>query len=109
MDWGSGAKKGWSTPGERAGPSLPDDTYPRLGSALRPGDIVKPNIKLGYLAALFCAVIAPVALAAQQTAADPFIWLEDIDGKRSMDWVNAHNASTVAELTASPLYQAIYD
>ena len=65
--------------------------------------------KLGYLAFLACSAILPAALTAQQAATDPFIWLEDIDGQKSMDWVNAHNASTVAELSASPLYQSIYD
>ena len=70
---------------------------------------MKPSIKLGHIAIVLCAAIAPVVLASQQTAADPFIWLEDVDGKRSMDWVNAHNASTVAELSALPLYQSIYD
>jgi prolyl oligopeptidase len=64
---------------------------------------------LGLFAVLSCSAIVPVALAAQQTSTDPFIWLEDIDSKRSMDWVNAHNASTVAVLGTTPLYQAIYD
>ena len=63
MDWGRGAKKGWSTPGERAGPSLPRDAYPRLIQLCVREDIVKPNIKLGYLAVLFCAAIDPVVLA----------------------------------------------
>jgi prolyl oligopeptidase len=57
---------------------------------------------------LLCAATAPAVLAAQQTSTDPFMWLEDVDGKRSMDWVNAHNASTVTELTNSPLYQPLY-
>src|SRR5688572_13359910 len=68
------------------------------------------------LVALFCcSAIVPPTLAAQQTATaqqsstDPFIWLEEIDAKRSMDWVNAKNAATVAELGSTPLYQALYD
>ena len=64
---------------------------------------------LRFLAFLSLAAIAPATLAAQQASADPFIWLEDVNGQRSMDWVNAHNASTVAELTASPVYQSIYN
>jgi len=62
-----------------------------------------------FFALLSCSSIVPAAVAAQQTASDPFIWLEDIDGKRSMDWVNAKNTATVAVLGASPLYQPIYD
>ena len=65
--------------------------------------------RLGFFTLLSCSAILPVALTAQQASADPFIWLEDIDGQRSMDWVNAHNASTVAELSALPMYQSIYD
>ncbi|MDQ6768632.1 MAG: prolyl oligopeptidase family serine peptidase [Gemmatimonadota bacterium] len=63
-----------------------------------------------FLSSLFfCAGMAPRALIAQQAATvDPYIWLEDVDAKKSMDWVNAHNASTVAELTGSPLYQPLY-
>jgi prolyl oligopeptidase len=82
---------------------------------------VKLHSWLRALAVLFWSAIAPCTLTAQQngqsatapstqpTAADPFIWLEDVNGQRSMDWVNAHNASTVAELTASPVYQSIYN
>src|SRR5947209_3683743 len=47
--------------------------------------------------------------AAQTSGDDPFTWLEDVEGKRSMDWVNARNAATLAELTRNPLYQSFYD
>ena len=54
--------------------------------------------------------LSPRATAAQQAQPDdPFVWLEDVEAKRSMDWVNAKNAATVAELTHSPLYQPLYD
>src|SRR5690349_9714427 len=43
------------------------------------------------------------------SADDPFVWLEDVEGARSMAWVNAKNAATVAELTRAPLYQVLYD
>ena len=72
----------------------------------------RPTASLGLLTLLLCSATAPVLLRAQTAAAtattDPFIWLEDVDAQRSMDWVNAHNASTVAELTKSPLYQPLY-
>src|SRR5213080_5511247 len=51
----------------------------------------------------------PQQSAAPQVSDDPFVWLEDIDGQRSMDWVNAKNAATIAALTRSPLYQPFYD
>src|SRR5213080_2026004 len=51
----------------------------------------------------------PQQSAAPQLSDDPFVWLEDIDGQRSMDWVNTKNAATIAALTRSPLYQSFYD
>jgi len=81
-----------------------------------------PSTRSIFLASLLLfSATAPRALSAQQTgqqaaqspaqptASDPFIWLEDVDGKRSMDWVNSHNAATVAVLGTTPLYQSIYD
>src|SRR5881296_3664054 len=48
-------------------------------------------------------------VAAQQPSDDPFLWLEDVESQRSMEWVNAKNAATIAALTRSPLYQSFYD
>ena len=48
-------------------------------------------------------------VAAQQPSDDPFVWLEDVEAQRSMEWVNAKNAATIAALTRSPLYQTLYD
>lgn len=55
------------------------------------------------------ALFAPPASAQQATTPDPFIWLEEVEGKRAMDWVRAKNAATEAVLTKTPLYQPIYD
>jgi len=63
-----------------------------------------------FLALLF--VWCPVASAhphQQQVPADPFLWLEDVNSKRSLDWVTAHNAATVAALTSAPEYPALYE
>jgi prolyl oligopeptidase len=39
---------------------------------------------------------------------DPFVWLEDIDGPRSMDWVRAENAKTLGVLGQDPRYSGLY-
>ncbi len=39
---------------------------------------------------------------------DPYIWLEEVQSERAMDWVNAHNAETVKRLEADPRYQVNY-
>ncbi|MFN2448598.1 MAG: S9 family peptidase, partial [Candidatus Baltobacteraceae bacterium] len=40
--------------------------------------------------------------------ADPFLWLEDKDGARSMAWVHAQNARTLPVLERDPHYAALY-
>jgi prolyl oligopeptidase len=44
--------------------------------------------------------------AAQQ--ADPFIWLEEVEGRAALEWVEARNASTVTELGRHPFYEPIF-
>lgn len=52
-------------------------------------------------------IFAPTVRAAQQEDAvtkdkasqDPFLWLEDVDGKKSLDWVRAQNDRSLKELT----------
>lgn len=64
------------------------------------------------LAALACLAPAasakpaahPVHKASASTAADPFRWLEDIDSKRSMAWVEKQNARTAKRLENDPRY-----
>jgi prolyl oligopeptidase len=60
------------------------------------------------LSASLLAGSAAVTLHAQPPAVDPYLWLEDVSGQRSMDWVNAHNAKSQAVLEADPRYQAYY-
>ncbi len=40
---------------------------------------------------------------------DPYIWLEDKDGKRALAWVEAENARTLARLENDPRYRTFYD
>ncbi len=61
---------------------------------------------LGALA--LAAPHATRAQTAQTDAADPYIWLEDANGARAMDWVNAHNAKTTAVLEADQRYPQLY-
>jgi prolyl oligopeptidase len=70
-----------------------------------------PVTRMLFLLVLLC--LKPVLAPAQQASApptdDPFVWLEDVEGARSMEWVNAKNAATLAALTRSPLYQTLFD
>ncbi|AZO14078.1 S9 family peptidase [Mesorhizobium sp. M2A.F.Ca.ET.043.05.1.1] len=42
-------------------------------------------------------------------AEDPFLWLEDRNGKEALGWVHRQNALTVAELQGDPSYQATFE
>ncbi|MCU0241500.1 MAG: S9 family peptidase, partial [Vicinamibacteria bacterium] len=40
--------------------------------------------------------------------ADPYLWLEEVDGARALEWVKAQNAKTLAELQAAREYAPTY-
>ncbi len=65
----------------------------------------RSSLSLLFLASLATSAVLP----AQNTPDDPFIWLEEVDSKRSLDWVNARNERTFAELGTTPLYKSLYD
>jgi prolyl oligopeptidase len=54
------------------------------------------------------ALIAGGALSAAALADDPYLWLEQVDGTRAMDWVRAENARTEAVLDKDPRYAVLY-
>ncbi|WP_208296223.1 prolyl oligopeptidase family serine peptidase [Telluria antibiotica] len=45
--------------------------------------------------------------AADKSEDDPWLWLEDVDSERALDWVRDRNAETERELTALPGYAAL--
>ena len=58
------------------------------------------------IAAALAGALLAVPAAQAQDAADPFIWLEDIDSPRSMAWVEAQNAKTAKRLEGDARYAA---
>jgi len=58
---------------------------------------------------LACAVWLSFAGAARaQAAADPYIWLEDVNSPRALAWVRAHDAASLKILQADPRYTQFY-
>jgi len=45
---------------------------------------------------------------ADNSAEDPFLWLEDIDSERSMEWVRKQNAITEKRLKEDPIFDSLY-
>tara|TARA_R110001606_G_scaffold182190_1_gene328899 strand:- start:4200 stop:6272 length:2073 start_codon:yes stop_codon:yes gene_type:complete len=44
-----------------------------------------------------------------QAQEDKYLWLEEVDGQKALEFVNAQNITTIAELSAEKDYQNIYD
>lgn len=55
---------------------------------------------------LLSTVCAPVSNGQD---ADPFLWLEEIDSERAMEWVESNNQRTIDALDDHPLYDELYD
>jgi len=47
-------------------------------------------------------------IAFSQEADDPYLWLENIEGEESLEWVAAHNEKTLAALQEHPAFDSIY-
>jgi len=63
----------------------------------------KQSLKL--LNILLLASFSPLRVA----AADPFLWLEEVEGKQPMAWVAQHNKDSLAEIKSYPGFQQLAD
>ncbi|WP_420470199.1 prolyl oligopeptidase family serine peptidase [Brevundimonas sp. FT23042] len=45
---------------------------------------------------------------ATSDAADPYLWLEEVEGERAMEWVRAHNAHSLGVLQGDPRYAQLH-
>jgi prolyl oligopeptidase len=61
------------------------------------------------LVALFILLIVPFGPAATAADDDPYLWLEEIDGKKALSWVKDRNDSSLAVLEAVPEYKPIFE
>jgi len=54
---------------------------------------------------------SPAATAsgfATSDATDPYLWLEEVEGERAMDWVKAHNETSLGVLQGDPRYETLH-
>ena len=66
----------------------------------------RENMKRLALVLLAHMLVQPLVLAQE---ADPFQWLEEITGERSIAWVTQHNAQTTKDLESVAEYQPIFN
>jgi len=53
-------------------------------------------------------LVASLNTLAQSPNEDKNLWLEEVDGKKALQWVTNANAATDKSLTTDPLYQSLY-
>ena len=58
---------------------------------------------------LFCSLLLMTVYASAETPIDndPYLWLEDVEGKRPLDWVRERNSIASRELEAQPGFAAL--
>ncbi len=67
----------------------------------------RPWSSLPLTSLLVTVFLSHSPLTAQE-ADDPYIWLEEVEGERALDWVMEQNERSRAELRAQPNYGALY-
>ncbi len=60
---------------------------------------------LRFLLAILTLATAAVSLAADK---DPYLWLEDVEGEKALNWVKERSAKDTAEIEAVPEFAAIH-
>lgn len=45
---------------------------------------------------------------ATSDATDPYLWLEEVEGERAMEWVRAHNERSLGVLRSDPRYEGLH-
>lgn len=59
------------------------------------------------MAATLVTIFNPISNAVYASS-DPYLWLEEIEGKKAMKQVNTWNRASLAELKGDPLYEVLY-
>ncbi|MDX2474096.1 MAG: prolyl oligopeptidase family serine peptidase, partial [Candidatus Krumholzibacteria bacterium] len=64
-------------------------------------------MRLANALLLILLLLATTAGIAEET--DPYLWLEEVDGEKALEWVTERSAKDTAELEAVPEFAAIHD
>ena len=71
---------------------------------------------LALIGAALCSIVTPIAMAQDtpvitdsNTPADPFLWLEDVQGDKALAWVRERNAESRRQIEAYPRFGELRD
>ena len=71
------------------------------------GDPKLPNnrIIMGLFALIIVSCVPKIKTIPQMHGIDPYIWLEEVEGERALNWVRKQNTLTLSELHTDPRFQ----
>ena len=58
---------------------------------------------------LLIGVLSATTLLAAANEDDPYVWMEEIEGTRALEWAKAENARSLPQLQNDPRFKGIYD
>jgi len=65
--------------------------------------------RVGWIARVAIVTIVGAVQLGAQDVEDPFLWLEEVEGERALEWVAARNAESTAVLGEFSGYETIYE
>ena len=80
------------------------DTCPRPS---RLGRRAGPGLRSAVVALLLTMALPAALRAAPPATDDPYLWLEDITGKKALDWVASQNAVSTKELAETDAFKTM--
>ena len=60
------------------------------------------------IALLSISLLASAAVLAGDGPDDPWLWLEEVEGEKALDWVEQRNAESQAALESGPLFEPLH-
>ena len=65
------------------------------------------QLKKALILATLLAILPIISFGEENV--DPYIWLEDVEGEKALEWAEARNTESLAILQNLPEYQPLYD
>jgi prolyl oligopeptidase len=63
----------------------------------------------GRIIVLLLLLALPVGRVVAQEEADPYLWLEEVEGAKALAWVEQRNEASLGVLKAQPVFQETFD
>ena len=73
------------------------------------GILMRAGLRVAVMVGLGIALGAGTASFGADVADDPYLWLEDIQGQKPLEWVKQRNDVALKQLKSDPNYQKNYD